>query len=69
MRQECTEAMPEQMPLLAGDALHFFNEVVEVDGIKLPSFEQRGLPSPRRKNRGRRVRHWFPCSPPPLSAC
>ena len=38
--------MPEQMPLLAGDALHFFNQVVEVDGIKLPGFEQRGLLHP-----------------------
>jgi hypothetical protein len=31
------------MPLLAGDAFHFFNQVVEVEGLKLPGFEQRGL--------------------------
>src|SRR5262245_29463194 len=43
MRQERAEAMPEQMPLLAGEALHFFNQVVEVEGLKLPGFEQRSL--------------------------
>jgi hypothetical protein len=26
-----------------GDAFHFFNQVVEVEGLKLPGFEQRGL--------------------------
>jgi len=43
MRQECAETVPEEMPLLAGDAFHFFNQVVEVEGLKLPGFEQRGL--------------------------
>src|SRR5882672_4891770 len=43
MRQERAEAVPEEMPLLAGDAFHFFNQVVEVEGLKLPGFEQRSL--------------------------
>src|SRR4029453_15439523 len=43
MRQERAAAVPEEMPLLAGDAFHFFNQVVEVEGLKLPGFEQRGL--------------------------
>src|SRR5262245_15718026 len=43
MRQERAEAVPEEMPLLAGDAFHLFNQVVEVEGLKLPGFEQRSL--------------------------
>ena len=43
MRQECAEAVPEEMPFLTGNAFHFFNSVVEVEGLKLPGFEQRGL--------------------------
>src|SRR5262245_49920516 len=43
MRQERAEAVPEEMPLLASDTFHFFNQVVEVEGLKLPGFEQRSL--------------------------
>src|SRR5262245_50816268 len=43
MRQERAEAVPEEMPLLAGDAFYLFNQVVEVEGLKLPGFEQRSL--------------------------
>src|SRR5215831_15502644 len=43
MRQERAEAVPEEMPFLAGNAFHFFNQIVEVEGLKLPGFEQRGL--------------------------